>query len=97
MNDYLNKTDQDLVEDLLSVYQKEYSEIQEKILENLNKSLVNLLKHVKILLNDNSLYQDHQELNAIKLLQKYKTKLVQMARLSEELNIYSNSSSKLIT
>ena len=48
MNDYLNKTNQDLVNDLLSVYQKKYSEIQEKITENLDKSLVNFKKHVKI-------------------------------------------------
>ena len=52
---------------MLSVYQKKYSEIQEKITENLDKSLVNLKKHVKTLLNDNSLCQDHQESNAIKL------------------------------
>ena len=76
---------------------KNILKFKKKKKENLDKSLVNFKKHVKILFNDNSLYQDHQESNAIKLLQKYKTKLVQMARLSEELNIYSNSSSELIT
>ena len=97
MNGHSNKTNQQLVKDLLSDYQNKYSEIQEKIFENINKSFVNSKKHVKILLDDNSLNKVHQETNSFKLLQKYKTKLVQVARLSEELNTYSNPSSKLIT
>ena len=93
MNCDTSKTKEELFDDMVARFEKRYSTIQEKVVENMNKSLANSKKYVKVLTNDESIDPVQQEKNVSKFLQKCNLKLVQTARLVEELSAYTNHSS----
>ena len=89
----MSKTKKELIDDMIARFEKKYSTIQEKVVENMNKSLANSKKYVEILVSDTSVDQVQQEKNVSKFLQKCNLKMVQTARLVEELTTYTNHSS----
>ena len=89
----MSKSREELINDMITRFEKKYSTMQEKVMENMNKSLANSKKYVEVLTNDTSVDQVQQEKKLSKFLQKCNLKLVQTARLVEELTTYTNHSS----
>ena len=90
MNSGEKRQNEQLVVDMLKNFDKKYTSMQQIVTDNISKSLENSKKHVKMLLDDTSLDPIQREKNASKFLQKCNSKLVQIARLVEEMTSFSN-------